>query len=107
MSDTGRKGLGEQVSEKITPDSQKSYADKASENLSGAYDQVASSVQPESEKSTTQKLGDSTRSGTNDAENTGKTYLDSASETASNIAGAASDNLKAASDYVAGKTEET
>lgn len=41
-----RKDLTSQVSDKITPDSQKSYTDKASENVSGAYDQVAGAVQP-------------------------------------------------------------
>jgi hypothetical protein len=34
------------VQEKVTPDSQKSYAEKASENISGTYDKVAGAVQP-------------------------------------------------------------
>lgn len=46
MSDLGRKGLGEQAQEKITPDSQKSTLDKAGESLSGAGDRVAGAVQP-------------------------------------------------------------
>ena len=46
MSDLGRKGLGDQVQEKVTPDSQKSTLDKASENASGAYDKAASALQP-------------------------------------------------------------
>ena len=41
-----RKGLGDQVQEKVTPDSQKSTIDKASETASGAYDRAASAVQP-------------------------------------------------------------
>jgi hypothetical protein len=34
------------VQEKITPDSQKSYTEKASENLSGTYDKAAGALQP-------------------------------------------------------------
>ncbi|KAH6842091.1 hypothetical protein CUC08_Gglean007159 [Alternaria sp. MG1] len=63
MSDSMRKGLGEQASEKITPDSQKSTTEKASESLTGAGDRIAGAVQPEGQKSTGQKLGDATRSG--------------------------------------------
>ena len=46
MSDTMRKGLGEQVGEKVTPQSQKSTGQVASENVSGLGDKVASAVQP-------------------------------------------------------------
>jgi len=107
MSDTGRKGLGEQVSEKVTPDSQKSFTDKASENLSGTYDKAAGALQPDDEKSTTQKIGDSTRSGADDAQNDGKTYLESAQETAGNVTNVAADKVKAAADYVAGSADDS
>lgn len=40
----------------------------------------------EGNKSATQKLGDATRSGSNDTESAGKSYLESASEIASNAA---------------------
>lgn len=46
MSDSARKGLGDQVQEKITPDSQKSTTDKVSESASGLYDRAAGAVQP-------------------------------------------------------------
>ncbi len=46
MSDSLRKGLGEQVGEKVTPDSSKSTTQKASENITGLGDKVASAVQP-------------------------------------------------------------
>jgi hypothetical protein len=64
MSDSMRKGLGEQASEKskrlqphsplhsctnilaVTPDSSKSTTQKASENVSGLGDKAASAVQP-------------------------------------------------------------
>lgn len=46
MSDNLRKGVGEQVSEKITPDSQKSTTTKIGENITGGADKAASAVQP-------------------------------------------------------------
>lgn len=46
MSDSLRKGVGEQVSEKVTPDSQKSTTTKIGENISGGADKVAGTVQP-------------------------------------------------------------
>jgi hypothetical protein len=100
-----RKGLGEQVSEKVTPDSQKSTTQKASEGVSGLGDRVAGAVQPgtfylhpslhssstntfiiEGNKSATQKLGDSTRSGGDDASAQGKGVLAQAQETLGNAA---------------------
>ena len=96
MSDFGRKGLGEQAQEKITPDSQKSTFDKAGESVSGLGDKVASSVQPEGQKSTTQKLGDSTRSGGDQAQNQGKGILDQASQGLSNAGQAVTDTFNQA-----------
>ncbi|KAF2131184.1 hypothetical protein P153DRAFT_287507 [Dothidotthia symphoricarpi CBS 119687] len=96
MSDIGRKGLGEQAQEKITPDSQKSTMDKAGESLSGAGDRVASAVQPEGQKSTSQKVGDTTRSGTDDASKEGKGMLASAQEGLGNAANSVSDTLSGA-----------
>lgn len=81
MSDSMRKGLGEQAQEKMTPDSQKSTTQKASESLTGAGDRVAGAVQPEGQKSTGQKLGDATRSGGDDASNQGKGVMESAQDT--------------------------
>ncbi|EHL00747.1 putative chaperone/heat shock protein Hsp12 [Glarea lozoyensis ATCC 20868] len=86
MSDNLRKGLGDQVSEKATPQSQKSYTQVAGENLSGAADKVAGAVQPEGDKSTTQKLGDSTRSGADKGQNQGSGLLDQAKEGLNNAA---------------------
>ncbi|KAF2447280.1 chaperone/heat shock protein-like protein Hsp12 [Karstenula rhodostoma CBS 690.94] len=86
MSDLGRKGLGEQAKEKVTPDSQKSTLDKASESVSGLGDKAASSVQPEGDKSVTQKAGDATRSGGDSAQNEGKGVLANAQETLGNAA---------------------
>ena len=46
MSDNLRKGLGEQVEEKVTPDSQKSTGQQAKESVTGAADKVSGAVQP-------------------------------------------------------------
>lgn len=56
-----------QVSQKITPDSQKSTLDKAGENLSGGADRVASTFQGEGNKSATQSASDSLRGGSDSA----------------------------------------
>ncbi|KAF2017162.1 hypothetical protein BU24DRAFT_460239 [Aaosphaeria arxii CBS 175.79] len=93
MSDLGRKGLGDQVQEKVTPDSQKSTLDQAKEGVTGAYDRVAGAAQPEGNKSAAQKLGDSTRSGTDDASNQGQGILDSAQQTLGNAAQSVQDTL--------------
>ncbi|MCJ1360092.1 MAG: hypothetical protein MMC33_010095 [Icmadophila ericetorum] len=93
MSDTGRKGVGEQVQEKVTPDSQKSTFDKATESVTGVGDKVAASIQPGDSKSTSQKLTDTTRGGADDAQDSGKTYMQSAQEMASSAAQTVSDTL--------------
>ncbi|KAF2624151.1 hypothetical protein BU25DRAFT_162393 [Macroventuria anomochaeta] len=86
MSDNLRKGLGEQASEKVTPDSQKSTTDKIGENVSGAGDRIAGAVQPEGQKSTGQKLGDATRSGSDETSNQGEGVLKQAQDGLSNAA---------------------
>jgi len=96
MSDPGRKGLGEQAQEKITPYSQKSTLDKAGESLTGVGDRIAGSVQPEGQKSTGQKLGDTTRSGHDDASDESGGILDSASKGLSNAGQSISDTFHSA-----------
>ncbi|KAL1601047.1 hypothetical protein SLS59_005716 [Nothophoma quercina] len=93
MSDNLRKGLGEQASEKITPDSQKSTTDKISENVSGAGDRVAGAVQPEGQKSTGQKAGDTVRGGSDDASKQGQGVLQQAQDGLSNAAGSVQNAL--------------
>ena len=110
-----RKGLGEQVGEKITPQSQKSNTDVASEKLTGLGDKAASALQPgkstktllqrvsvqhtnvpspaDSEKSTTQKLGDSTRGNADSAQKDGASYVDQAKDTLASAANVASETL--------------
>jgi hypothetical protein len=88
-----RKDLGDQAKEKITPDSQKSTLDQAKEQASGLYDRAAGSVQPSDQKSGTQKVGDSLRSGTDDASNQSKGFVQSAQDTASSAAQSVGDTL--------------
>ncbi|MCJ1467222.1 hypothetical protein MMC07_005845 [Pseudocyphellaria aurata] len=112
MSDSAREGLTDKAQKNLTPDSEKSGVDKAKDSASGAYDSVAGTLQPgtslsklpfiESEKSTTQKLSDSTSSGSKDAEDTGKTYLQSAQDGASNLANTVSDTLSDVANKISG-----
>ncbi|CAG8959280.1 hypothetical protein HYFRA_00013050 [Hymenoscyphus fraxineus] len=95
MSDTLRKGLGDQAAEKVTPQSQKSNTQVAGEYISGAADKVTGAVQPNDTKSTTQKLGDSTRSGADKGQNEGSSYLSSAK-----------DGLTNAANTISGKTSD-
>lgn len=94
----------------VTPDSQKSTTDKIGENVSGAGDRIAGAVQPgqylhstlpstytdsiaEGQKSTGQKIGDSTRSGTDNASQQGEGYLKQAQDGLSNAAGSVQNAL--------------
>ncbi|ODQ45522.1 hypothetical protein PICMEDRAFT_34463 [Pichia membranifaciens NRRL Y-2026] len=58
MSDSARKNFSDKVSDAVTPDSQKSGWDKATEGVSNQYDKAASKVQPEEEKGVFQKISD-------------------------------------------------
>ncbi|KAF2116691.1 chaperone/heat shock protein-like protein Hsp12 [Lophiotrema nucula] len=93
MSDLGRKGLGDQAKEKATPDSQKSTLDQAKEGASGAYDRAASAVQPEENKSTSQKAGDTFRSGSDDASENSKGFVAQAQDSLNSAGQAISDTL--------------
>jgi len=93
MSDSLRKGLGEQATEKITPDSQKSTTQKTSENASGLGDKIAGAVQPEGNKSMTQKAGDATRSGGDSAQEQGKGVVGSVQDSLSSAGQTVSDTL--------------
>lgn len=89
--------------------------EQASDKASGAYDSAASSLQPgmvysgstsyhffinltnnlfaESEKSTSQKASDTLGSGGQDTKDTGKSYMQTAQDTASDAATKVSDTL--------------
>ncbi|KAG9234493.1 putative 12 kDa heat shock protein [Amylocarpus encephaloides] len=85
MSDFGRKGFSTQAEEKITPQSQKSTAQVAGENLTGAADKVFGSAQPNESKSTSQKFGDATRSNADEGQNQGSSAFNSAKEGLNNV----------------------
>jgi Heat shock protein 9/12 len=44
MTDAGRKGMGDKVSESVKPDSQKSVTEQAGEKVTSATDSVAGYV---------------------------------------------------------------
>ncbi|KAL9037799.1 MAG: hypothetical protein Q9214_005544, partial [Letrouitia sp. 1 TL-2023] len=90
---SGRKGIGDQVQEKLTPDSQKSTTEQASEKATTAGDKVAASLQPGDSKSTAQKLSDESRSGFDSAQDTAKSYGNQASDFASNAQSKISESL--------------
>ncbi|OUT20474.1 hypothetical protein CAS74_004726 [Pichia kudriavzevii] len=50
MADQGRKNFSDKLADTVTPDSQKSTWDKASEGVSDTYDKAAGKVQPEEDK---------------------------------------------------------
>ncbi|RUP50279.1 heat shock protein 9/12-domain-containing protein [Jimgerdemannia flammicorona] len=67
MSDHDRKGLTEQAKEKVTPDTQKSYAQQATEQVSGTTDRLKASLTPETHKSPQQSALDTARHEHDDA----------------------------------------
>ena len=90
-----------------------------SENVSGFGDKVAGAVQPseplllksisstilanrspDEDKSTTQKIGDSTRSNADDAQNQGGSFLDSTKDTLGGAANTVSDTFSNAGKYL-------
>ena len=103
--------MTEQAQEKVTPDSQKSTMDKASENVSGVGDKIAGSAQPrknfdslsllfayansvvEDQKSYTQQAADSTRSNADSGQNQGQSILQQGQEMVGNAAQSVADTL--------------
>lgn len=61
MSDSNRKDISSQISEKMTPDSQKTTGEKIKESVTGLTDRVKAAVTPDSQKSVTQQASDKVR----------------------------------------------
>lgn len=61
MSDPSRKDFSTQVSEKLTPETQKSTGEKIKEKLTDMTDDVKRVFTPNSEKSLTQQAADSVK----------------------------------------------
>ncbi|KAL8817188.1 MAG: hypothetical protein Q9223_003925 [Gallowayella weberi] len=93
MSDDLRKGVGSQVQEKLTPDSQKSTTEQGSEKLTSLGDKAAGSLQPDDSKSTSQEASDKARSGADDAQNTLKGLSGQAQNTFNDATNKVSENL--------------
>jgi ElaB/YqjD/DUF883 family membrane-anchored ribosome-binding protein len=100
MSDFGRKDFTDKVSEKVTPDSQKSTFEKAKEDVTGALDKGASSITPDSQKSFGQSVADHAQSGHDDAKSDVKQNQETLSETAASYVEAAKDQVLNAAEYV-------
>jgi hypothetical protein len=58
MTDQGRKNFADKLSETVTPDSQKSTWDKATEGVTDTFDKGAGKAQPEEDKGVFQKISD-------------------------------------------------
>ncbi len=81
MSDTGRKGFSDKLNETVTPDSQKNTFDKAKEGVTDQADKLGSKAQPNSEKSYAQQASDklnNSGSNSNNLSQTAGEYVESA-----------------------------
>jgi len=64
MSDATRKNIAPQVTEKLTPDEQKTTGEKVKEGVTGALDRAAAAITPDSKKSLPQQVSDKARGAT-------------------------------------------
>ena len=58
MADINRKPISTQISEKVTPDSQKTFGERVKESVTGAIDHAKAVLTPNSQKSVTQQATD-------------------------------------------------
>lgn len=100
MSDLGRKSYTDKVTEKITPDSQKSTLDKAKEDITGTLDKGVAAVTPDSQKSFGQSVADHAQAGHDDAKADVKQNQETLSDTAASYVEAAKDQVRNAAEYV-------
>ncbi|ODV59364.1 lipid-binding protein HSP12 ASCRUDRAFT_77108, partial [Ascoidea rubescens DSM 1968] len=80
MSDFGRKNFTQKASEAVKPNSEKTYAEQTKEKATGLADSIGKTVQPESQKSYGQKASDTLGNKKDEAQDSGKTVLDTAGE---------------------------
>ncbi|KAH3668307.1 hypothetical protein OGAPHI_002061 [Ogataea philodendri] len=102
MSDLGRKGFGDKVSEAVKPDSQKSTLEKTKETVTDQVDKVAGGVVPDNQKSFGQTLGDKAQSGADTAKSDAKDHQATLADTANEYLGAGKEKLAEAVEYVSG-----
>ncbi|PQE07208.1 chaperone heat shock hsp12 protein [Rutstroemia sp. NJR-2017a BVV2] len=105
MSDALRKDNTDKLTDKLTPDSQKSTLEQASDKTSGLADKAAGAVQPSDSKSTTQKASDSVQGTTDDAQKQGQGVLGSVSDAAGNAANTVSDTLSNTANSLTGNNK--
>lgn len=79
MTDAGRKDFTQSMKETVKPESQKTYTEQASEQLSSGVDRAKGAVMPDSEKSAHQQAFDSTRGQRDDTKH-GEGMLDKAKD---------------------------
>merc|ERR1712107_210900 len=80
MTDDSRKGLGDKVREKVTPQESKSTTDKVKEGVTNTADKAQRDVVPDDQKSSGQAAADKA-SRTTDAHKDNKSMMDKAKET--------------------------
>lgn len=78
------------------PDSQKSTTEQGSEKLTSMGDKAAGALQPGDSKSTSQELGDKARSGADSTQDTAGSYLNQASDKASELTDKSSGSMPSA-----------
>ena len=100
MSDAGRKNFSDKVTESITPESQKTFGDKAKESVTDAADKFAANVTPNDQKSFGQTVADSTRQGHDDAKKATSEHQATLAETAEQYIDAAKEQVANAAEYI-------
>ena len=105
MADAGRKDFSDKLSEKVTPDSQKTYYDQAKEAVTDAYDKAASALTPEDNKSLGQRLGDSVQRGHDDVKGDAKSAANSGESAFDHLKQATADAVERVSAAVTGAKE--
>ncbi|CDR46210.1 CYFA0S22e01288g1_1 [Cyberlindnera fabianii] len=102
MSDATRKNFSDKVQENLTPESQKSFGQKAKEGVTDTLDKAQRDLQPDESKSGFQQLGDSISSGHDQGKAEAKGTGQSLSETAGEYVESAKKTLNDAAEYVSG-----
>lgn len=100
MSDAGRKSFTDKVSETVTPDSQKSTFEKASESVTNTVDGFVGKNTPDSQKSFGQTVADNAKQGHDDAKDAVNKNEATFAETASEYVEAAKEQVANAAQYV-------
>lgn len=100
MSDFGRKSFTDKATEAVTPESQKSTFEKASESVTDAVDGFVGKHTPDSQKSFGQTVSDNAKQGHDDAKEAVNKNQHTLAETASEYVEAAKEQVANAANYV-------